>query len=51
MDWIYSLLFGTGVGHSILLVAVVIFSGILLGKITTATNKIECPTPVPKSKL
>lgn len=36
MDWIYSLLFGTGVGHSILLVAVVIFSGILLGKIKIA---------------
>lgn len=36
MDWINNLLFGTGIGHSILLIAVVIFTGILLGKIKIA---------------
>lgn len=33
MDWLYSLFFGTGIGHSILLVAMVIFIGIWLGRI------------------
>ena len=36
MDWVYNLLFGSGIGHSILLIAVVIFIGILLGKIKIA---------------
>lgn len=36
MEWIYNLFFGSGVGHSILLVALVIFIGILLGKIKIA---------------
>ena len=36
MEWIDSLLFGTGIGHSILLLAVVIFCGIILGKIKIA---------------
>lgn len=36
MEWLYNLFFGSGIGHSILLVAVVIFSGILLGKIKIA---------------
>lgn len=36
MDWINTLFFGTGIGHSILLVAMVIFIGILLGKIKIA---------------
>lgn len=36
MEWIYNLFFGTGIGHSILLIAVVIFIGIWLGKIKIA---------------
>lgn len=36
MDWVYNLLFGSGIGHSILLIAVVIFIGILLGKVKIA---------------
>lgn len=36
MEWIYNLFFGGGIGHSILLVATVIFMGILLGKIKIA---------------
>ncbi len=36
MDWINTLFFGTGIGHSILLVAMVIFIGIWLGKIKIA---------------
>ena len=36
MDWIYSLFFGTGIGHSILLIAIVIFVGIMLGKVKVA---------------
>lgn len=36
MDWIYNLFFGTGIGHSILLIAIVIFVGITLGKIKVA---------------
>lgn len=36
MDWITTLFFGTGIGHSILLIAVVIFVGIWLGKIKIA---------------
>lgn len=36
MEWIYNLFFGGGIGHSILLVAMVIFMGILLGKIKIA---------------
>lgn len=36
MEWIYNLFFGSGIGHSILLVAVVIFVGIWLGKIKVA---------------
>ena len=36
MEWMYNLFFGTGVGHSIWLVAVVVFLGILLGKIKIA---------------
>lgn len=36
MEWLYNLFFGSGIGHSILLIAVVIFSGILLGKIKVA---------------
>lgn len=36
MEWIYGLLFGSGIGHSILLLAVVIFAGILLGKVKVA---------------
>lgn len=33
MDWIQELMFGRGIGHSILLISIVIFAGILLGKI------------------
>lgn len=33
MEWLYSLFFGTGIGHSILLVAMVVFIGIWLGRI------------------
>lgn len=33
MDWLYNLFFGTGIGHSILLVAMVVFIGIWLGRI------------------
>lgn len=33
MEWLSTLLFGSGIGHSILLISVVIFVGILLGKI------------------
>lgn len=33
MEWISDLLYGTGIGHSILLISIVIFSGVLLGKI------------------
>ena len=33
MEWVSTLLFGSGIGHSILLISVVIFIGILLGKI------------------
>lgn len=33
MEWVNTLLFGSGIGHSILLISVVIFVGILLGKI------------------
>lgn len=33
MEWMKVLLFGSGIGHSILLISVVIFIGILLGKI------------------
>ena len=36
MEWVNNLLFGTGIGHSILLIAVVIFVGIFLGKIKIA---------------
>lgn len=36
MEWISSLLFGSGIGHSILLIAGVIFIGILLGKVKIA---------------
>ena len=36
MDWINTLFFGTGIGHSILLGAMGIFIGILLGKIKFA---------------
>lgn len=36
MEWIYNLFFGSGIGHSILLLAVVIFVGIWLGKIKVA---------------
>lgn len=36
MDWIYTLFFGSGIGHSILLLALVIFIGILLGKLKIA---------------
>ncbi len=36
MEWMYNLFFGGGIGHSILLVATVIFMGILLGKIKIA---------------
>lgn len=36
MEWINNLLFGAGIGHSILLLAVVIFVGIWLGKIKIA---------------
>lgn len=36
MEWINGLLFGSGIGHSILLIAVVVFIGILLGKIKVA---------------
>lgn len=36
MNWIYELLFGSGIGHSILLLAIVVFVGILLGKIKIA---------------
>lgn len=36
MEWIYNLFFGSGIGHSILLVAVVIFVGIWMGKIKVA---------------
>lgn len=36
MEWINNLLFGSGIGHSILLLAVVIFSGIWLGKLKVA---------------
>ena len=36
MEWMYNLFFGGGIGHSILLVAMVIFMGILLGKIKIA---------------
>lgn len=33
MEWMSELFFGSGIGHSILLLSVVIFSGVLLGKI------------------
>lgn len=33
MEWINDLFFGSGIGHSILLLSVVIFSGVLLGKL------------------
>lgn len=33
MEWINELLFGSGIGHSILLLSIVIFSGVLLGKL------------------
>ena len=36
MEWINGLLFGSGIGHSILLIAVVVFIGILLGKVKVA---------------
>lgn len=36
MEWVNSLMFGTSIGHSILLIAVVIFVGIFLGKIKIA---------------
>lgn len=36
MEWLNQLFFGSGIGHSILLVAVVIFIGILLGKVKVA---------------
>lgn len=36
MEWIYNLFFGSGIGHSILLLAIVIFVGIWLGKIKVA---------------
>jgi len=36
MEWLYQLFFGSGIGHSILLVAMVIFIGILLGKVKIA---------------
>ncbi len=36
MEWMYNLFFGGGIGHSILLVATVIFMGILSGKIKIA---------------
>lgn len=36
MEWIYNLFFGSGIGHSILLIAIVIFTGIWLGKIKIA---------------
>lgn len=36
MEWVYNLFFGTGIGHSILLIAMVVFIGILLGKIKIA---------------
>lgn len=36
MEWMYNLFFGTGIGHSILLIAMVIFIGILMGKIKIA---------------
>ena len=36
MDWINNLVFGSGVAHSIFLVALTIFAGIALGKIKIA---------------
>ena len=36
MEWIHTLFFGSGIGHSILLVAIVIFIGIYLGKVKIA---------------
>lgn len=36
MEWLSDLFFGAGIGHSILLIAVVIFIGIFLGKIKIA---------------
>lgn len=36
MEWVNQLLFGSGIGHSILLLAVVVFSGIWLGKLKVA---------------
>ncbi|MDR1755953.1 MAG: putative transporter [Culturomica sp.] len=36
MEWFKELLFGLSVGHSILLIAIVVFTGILLGKIKIA---------------
>lgn len=33
MEWVRELVFGSGIGHSILLISVVIFVGILLGKV------------------
>ena len=33
MEWMSDLLYGSGIGHSILLLSIVIFSGVLLGKI------------------
>ena len=35
-EWIHTLFFGSGIGHSILLVAIVIFIGIYLGKVKIA---------------
>ncbi len=40
MEWMYNLFFGGGIGHSILLVATVIFMGILLGKIKIAGTSL-----------
>ena len=43
MEWMYNLFFGGGIGHSILLVATVIFMGILLGKIKIAGISLGIP--------
>ena len=33
MNWLYDLVFGTGIGHSVMLLSICIVCGILLGKI------------------
>ena len=40
-DWIYNLFMGTGVAHSVLLVALVIAAGLFLSRIKIAVHRMR----------